>query len=437
MATAPDAQKSIPSQENLLLDYVRRLEKHRDDRQVVHVHLSQLRPFNRREQHIRAATSSFDPLISEMAGQLFALRSADLIFVFKSQSRPQVETVVQKVRFLFSDDPLIAEAETHEKPFATWYDAATEYDDILRLARDLADEAEERQTAVRSRMDARSALRAKQQQGEPLTPDVLARVEDALGRADLSNYVRRQYVCKVDSKLIPEQEFSELFISINDLRETLMPGVNLTSNRWLFYHLTETLDKRMLSMLSKTDAITITGEISINANVKTLLSDDFQVFDDNVSASRRGAMVIELQKEDIFSDLQAFLIAREYVQERGYRVLLDGLTMQTMSLVDREKLGCDHAKLIWTPALADAGDDVKERLREIAASGGGGRLILCRCDTRESVEFGRSIGIDRFQGRYVESLIAEDGRRRDLLKLKHRIQRGTASDEEEEDEYMD
>ncbi|MEQ9554377.1 MAG: hypothetical protein RIG67_01325 [Rhodospirillales bacterium] len=433
MATAPDAQKAIPSQENLLLDYVRRLEKHRGGRQVVHVHLSQLRPFNRREQHIRAATSSFDPLISTTVGQLFALRSADLIFAFKAEARHQVENVVQKVRFLFSDDPLIAEAATHEKPFATWYDAVNDYDDILRLARDLAEVEEERLTKVRSRMDARSSLRAKQEQGEPLTPDVLARVEDALGRADLSNYVRRQFVCKVDSKLIPEQEFSELFISINDLRETLMPGVNLTSNRWLFYHLTETLDKRMLSMLSKTDAITITGEISINANVKTLLSDEFQVFDDNVSASRRGAMVIELQKEDIFSDLPAFLIAREYVQERGYRVLLDGLTMQTMFLVDREKLGCDHAKLIWTPALADSGDEVKDRLREIAASGGGGKMIMCRCDTRESVEFGRSVGIDRFQGRFIEGLIAEDGRRRDLLKLKHRIQRGTAGDDEDEE----
>ena len=437
MAIASDTQKTLPSQENLLLDYVRRLEQHRDDRQVVHVHLSQLRPFNRREQHVRAATSSFDPLISSMDGQLFALRNADLIFAYKASARPQVETVVQKVRFLFSDDPLIAEHESHGKPFASWYDAETEYDDILRLGEELADEEEQRQTKVRSRMDARSALRAKQQQGEPLTPDVLARVEDALGRADLSNYVRRQFVCRVDSKLIPEQEFSELFISISDLRETLMPGVNLTSNRWLFQHLTETLDVRMLSMLSKTDAVSISGEISINANVKTLLSDEFQVFDDNVSASRRGAMVIELQKEDIFADLPAFLIAREFVQERGYRVLLDGLTIQTMFLIDREKLGCDMAKLIWTPALVDGGGEIRERLEEMAVQGGGGRIIMCRCDTREAVEFGRSVGIDRFQGRYVESLIAEDGRRRDLLKLKHRIQRGDQPDDEEEEEMIE
>ena len=429
---AADMQKTIPSQENLLLDYVRRLEKHRGGRVVAHVHLSQLRPFNRREQHLRAATSSFDPLISSLDGQLFTLRNADLIFAFKAEARPRVETVIQKVRFLFSDDPLIAEFDSHRRPFATWYDAETDYDDILRLVQELVEEEETRLVQVRSRMDARSALRAKQQQGEPLTPDVLARVEEALGRADLSNYVRRQFVCKVDAKLIPEQEFSELFISINDLRETLMPGVNLTSNRWLFQHLTETLDKRMLSMLSKTDAITITGEISINANVKTLLSDEFQVFDDNVSASRRGSMIIELQKEDIFSDIPAFLIAREYMKERGYRVLLDGLTMQTIFLVDRERLDCDLVKLIWTPALADAAEDVKNRLKEIAGQGGGGKVIMCRCDTRESVEYGRSVGIDRFQGRFIEGLIAEDGRRRDLLKLKHRIQRGNTEDEDVE-----
>ena len=46
-------------------------------------------------------------------------------------------------------------------------------------------------------------------------------------------------------------------------------------------------------------------------------------------------------------------------------------------------------------------------------------------------------------GRYLESLadkfvfgvelVLEDGRRRDLLKLKHRIQRGTTADDEDEE----
>ncbi len=157
--------------------------------------------------------------------------------------------------------------------------------------------------------------------------------------------------------------FSELFISIQDLRETILPGVNLVANRWLFQHLTETLDRRVLSMLMKTDAVSISGDISFNVNVKTLLSNQFQVFDDNLSAARRGAIVIELQKEDIFSDLSSFLFAREFVQAKGYRLCLDGLTMETLSVIDRERLGTDMTKIVWHPNLVDGGDDVQRMIR--------------------------------------------------------------------------
>jgi len=50
---------------------------------------------------------------------------------------------------------------------------------------------------------------------------------------------------------------------------------------------------------------------------------------------------------------------------------------------------------------------------------------------REAIDFGHSVGIDLFQGRYVEGLIAEDGRRREFLKLKRRIERSEA------DAYLD
>jgi len=50
-------------------------------------------------------------------------------------------------------------------------------------------------------------------------------------------------------------------------------------------------------------------------------------------------------------------------------------------------------------------------------------MVLCRCDNREAVDFGKSVGITLFQGRFIENLIAEDGRRRELLRLKRRIER--------------
>jgi len=423
MALAADSQRNMPSQENLLLDYIHRLESHKRDRKVVHIHLSGLRPFNRRDQHVRAAAGNFDPLISELHGQIFTLKNSDILFVFKKEFLPETETIVQKIRFLFSDDPLITEEGANTPPFATWYDADSDFDAILGLAQNLAQAEQKRQSVVRARMDARAALKAKQEQGDPMNPDVLARLETALVRADLSNLVRRQFICSVDSKLVPTQEFSELFISIKDLRETILPGVNVTANRWLFQHLTETLDKRMLSMLTKTDSISISGEISFNVNIAVVLSKEFQAFDDNISASRRGSMIIELQKEDLFVNLSSYLFAREFLQEKGYRVLLDGLSLEAIQMINLERLGVDMCKLVWHPDLVDGGEAVHESLTRLVKQLGDRTIILCRCDNREAVDFGRSVGITHYQGRYVENLIAEDGRRRELLRLKRRIER--------------
>ena len=419
MARFSDVPRRAPNQENLLLDYVHRLENHKADRGVIHMRLSNLRPFNRREQHIRAAASSFDALIKTLQGQLFTLANSDLIFIYKYESRVQVETVVQKVRFLFSDDPLLSEDDMQSVEFCTWYDVETEFGQILRLSQNLA-EAEEKRKATQARRDAdtRDAHKTKEQQGNPLTPEVLDRMEVALERADISNMVRRQSVCRLNREMVPEQTFSEMFISINDLRETLLPDVNLLSNRWLFQHLTETLDRRMLSMLGKINGPAISGDISFNLNVSTLLSPEFLAFDDSLTASRRGSMVIELQKVDIFADLGAYLFAREFIHDKGYRLLVDGLTYLTMPMVSRERLGADFIKVIWHPEMVDGGADVQERMRTMVASTNASRVVLCRVDTQEAVDFGRSVGIQLFQGRHVESLIVEDNRRRDLLRLK-------------------
>jgi hypothetical protein len=178
----------------------------------------------------------------------------------------------------------------------------------------------------------------------------------------------------------------------------------------------------MLAMLAKTDHITISGDISFNLNVSTLLSQAFLAFDDAVPASRRGHMVVELENLDIFSDLEAYTFAREFVQERGYRICVDGLTHQTLALVDRKRLGADLIKLIWHSDMVDGGKDIESDLRSLVRRAGENRVVLCRCDDREAVDFGRSIGIGLFQGRHIEHLIAEENRKRDLRRLKARIQ---------------
>src|SRR3546814_18630304 len=81
-------QDSTTSQEYLLLDYVQRLDRHRQGRREVHIPLSRLKPQNRREHHIRIAANTFEDLVKPFEGHIFSLSNAGLVFVRKGARTP-------------------------------------------------------------------------------------------------------------------------------------------------------------------------------------------------------------------------------------------------------------------------------------------------------------------------------------------------------------
>ncbi|MCR6633113.1 MAG: hypothetical protein NVV74_25430 [Magnetospirillum sp.] len=416
IGSPPSGSARVTAQENLLLDYLHRLERHRAERRAVHIHLSGLLSQNRRDHHLRIAATTFEGLVKMLQAQVFTLANSDLMVVYKAQAQDEVESAIVKLRFLFSDDPMIIEdAQGRKGTFCTWYDLEREYDVLVALAQKMLQDEQARRRAEQER-NARETRTAAQPKGSPFTPDLLARVEAALGQADLANLMRRQAVCAVVGQAPPQPVFHELFISIADLRQTLMPSINMNSSPWLFQQLTETLDRRVLSLLNKHDDRTLEGDISINLNVSTILSPEFMVFDDNVKAGMRGTIVLELQKVDIFADLGAYLFARDFAHDRGYRICIDGLSYSMLPFVDRERLGADLIKLIWDPSLTEEKDKKTDALRRIGVT----RIILARCDTPSAIEYGHSVGITLFQGRHVEQTLMGDMRRRGIGRVRPR-----------------
>ncbi|MBF0356025.1 MAG: hypothetical protein HQL43_12390 [Alphaproteobacteria bacterium] len=406
MALAPSepTKRQNTTQESLLVDYLFRLENFKKGRRAVQINLSRLEAQNKRDQHIRAAASSFEPLVRKGDGQLFALTNADLIFVFKTEIEDDVMAIVTRLRFMFADDPLLLDDIPGVRElFCNWYDLNSDYERLLADAKVMAD-TEEKKRKAKEAVTQQFATPHHKQAGTPLTPELLGKIEDALSQADLSNLLRRQSVCAIVGKAAPQQISTELFVSISDLRQTLIPNANFTSSPWLFQHLTETLDRRVLSLLAKNDDRTLLQDFSVNLNISTLLSPEFLKFDDSVRSASRGTIVLELQKTDIFYDLGAYLFARDFVHERGYRVCIDGLTHQAMRFVDRAKLGADLIKLVWSPDLPALLENEAERkkIADLVLERSPGRIIMCRCDTIEAIQIGQSLGLTIFQGRYVD-----------------------------------
>ncbi len=234
---------------------------------------------------------------------------------------------------------------------------------------------------------------------------MLGELVNAIAQADLSNMLRRQVVCTVEPGGPPKPLFHETYISIADLAVAVMPRYDLAADRWLFRYLTQTLDRRMLAMLRRGHERVTATAFSLNLNVATVLSPEFLEFDAGLRTGARGSIVIELDKTDIYSDIGAYLFARDFARERGYRICLDGATDLTLPFIDRERLGLDLVKMFWSSDMLEVGRSARaDSLRDSIERVGRGRLILARCDSEAAVRFGLGLGIATFQGRFIDRL---------------------------------
>lgn len=393
------AREGQPSQEQVFLDYVLRLERFRKDRRAILIHISRLRSYNRREHHLRIASSCFDGLAKKFEGGLFRMSNDDLVFVAKGAGLADLEEVVQKLRYLFNQDPLVNLADGDESAFCSWFALETDYGDFRRMAETFEAEARaQRQLAEES---PRARI-------EPMDPRRLALVEQAINTADLSFLIRRQSVCFAAPGRRPEPLLQELYVAIDELACAVMPGIDFRGDRWLFLHLTRMLDQRMLATLMHRDQLDPTTGFALNLNVATTLSPAFYEFDREVGAARASAAVLELQMIDIFADPASFMFARDWLKGRGYKLCLDGVKPLLLPLIDRDWLAVDLVKIDWSPDLAsDLVGQGGERLKQAIDVIGRDRVILCHCDNEAARSLGESLGITMFQGYHFDGLLRQ------------------------------
>lgn len=223
-------REASSSRAYLLMDYVQRLERHREGRRAVHIHLSKLKAQNRREHHLRIPENTFDELTKQFDGQAFAIQNGDIVFVCRDASIANMDDAVQRLRRLYEDDPLAQSIDAgHEDLFCNYYNVESQYAPFLEIAEGLYNEEQRR--IKRLQMAAEQSGESMQGEQTPLSPQQLGKLVEFLGRADLSSVMRRQSICAVAGTDLPRPVFRELFISIGELAQQVLPNVNLAANR--------------------------------------------------------------------------------------------------------------------------------------------------------------------------------------------------------------
>ncbi|NIA68094.1 EAL domain-containing protein [Pelagibius litoralis] len=387
-------------QEQALLNHIKRLERSGGDYFAVQAHLSRLIDFERLPECLDIARTMMARVAKTHDASLFDLFNKDLFLVYNRASVTQIDEALSRLCRVLREDPFFASEPAAEQAFCSYFDLEDGYQELLSRAESLVTERAER--------DATRTAGTKKSKQAPISLTDLAAVEKAIAQADLSAMTSRQAVCELDDSGQPQPLFHELFTSMSSLRDTLLPGQDIFSDRWLFQYLTTKLDQRMLAWLGKNDDATLKHSFSLNINIASLLSPRFLELDEQLDQPRRNSIIIELQMQDIYVDVARYLFAREFLLDRGYRICLDGITELSLPYVNRADLGAELVKLQWSSSLRSQVEGKnRDRLREALERIDPKRVVLTRCESDDALELGSELGIKLFQGYFLDHLLSE------------------------------
>ena len=116
------------TQEAALLEKLTRIEENPSGCFAVHIHLSQLRPNNRQPHFINIAARAFDNLVNSADAILYSMMNQDIVLVCREVMVEDIDPYIEKIRTLFSEDPLASDQDEYEDRLSTWYDLASKED---------------------------------------------------------------------------------------------------------------------------------------------------------------------------------------------------------------------------------------------------------------------------------------------------------------------
>ena len=403
-----------------LHDAVRRAARAPQGLMALALHLSRIPPPGPRPYHRRVARAILEDTAQRHDGQVFTLANGDLVLLCRElpPGRPP---------------------SARPTPGAAVSDPATLPDTMARLLRaDMSDPSgmttlwrlEESLTGFND-----YAIAGRSGTGPPppqLPPaasagavppgvvDAIAAIAEGSAIADL---LQRQTGVLVAASLRQDAAanpslrplYREVTFSIDALEARIAAAGQASADPCLFRHLAGRLDRRMLAVLGEAAGSAGVLDVAasrrggpplhINLTLPGILSDSFGRF----ALLCRGAGVtvgIEVSLVEACSDAAAFGRARRLLAESGLALVLDGLSHLALILARPCALRADLVKLDWAARMTDLAADERQQVAAALERIGLHRVVLNRAETEAALRWGLIQGIRRFQGRYVDAMLA-------------------------------
>ena len=375
-----------------LLDGLERILRAAPGRQagwaLLALHLSRIPPPGARAHHRRVSAAVLDDAAARAGGQLFAMANGDLTLLF--QPSGGAAALLEWLHQLFRTDVADVSGLCSLWPLPGGAKPALGY------VMERVSEGDRSPPAP-----------------EPTTgADAIAAMDDIVQTGALSELMHRQTAVLLRPgqpvPLVPL--FREVAISTSVL-DKRSAGASAAADPFLFNHLAARLDRRMLGTLR--DDVPGGGLLSmglgtaalhINMTLAGILSQGFADFAAACpTAIAAGLRVgVEVPFVEAFADIKAFILARERLRLAKVHMVLDGLSYQSLLVSNPGDLRPSLVKLSWSPAMEAAGPELTEAIKRVGVD----RVVLHRTENERTIAWGLARGITRYQGRYIDSMLA-------------------------------
>jgi hypothetical protein len=231
----------------------------------------------------------------------------------------------------------------------------------------------------------------------------LASAERSLAAADLSIFFRRQKVCWLE----PGGQETKIFwedrrAHLAEICERLLPGCDMSLTPAFAQRLLKSIDRRQLSDIAQPDERRKLRPLSLPLCLESLFSPEFLRLDALLPKSQRQRLIIALNAKDALATPDLFLLARNFLQARGYKMMLEAGSPFVALAVRNLRQGFTYLRLVWSDDFPSP-DSVLTKLLRSKLPISAEHIVLAGADRAAAIAWGWEAGIRLFQGRLIES----------------------------------
>lgn len=404
--------------ELLLADVLEREARAPQGRIAVVVRLSRLPPPGPRPYHRRVARALLEDCAQRHGGQVLQLSGGDLVLVAPPPPR-QADATGGPLAMPGLIARLLHMEEQGAEPAAFAVTLAEGAERLRALLDDTATPHVEEEAVARPR----NPFAGRLSPGfAPLAPDALAR----LLSGSTAELLQRHAVARLPARGEPAAQVRTthqmLGVDAAQLAARLAhrdghaaphAGADLPADPWLARHIDTELGRAVLVLLRQawgsgtpTDAAPRPGAppLLLRLPLGVLASEDFAAFVALPHGPARPAVAVSMA--EAAADARGFAAMRAMLRAAGMTLVLDGLTHHALVLARPEVLEPDLVALAWSTALPRLADARRAEVADAVARIGPARLLLTGADSEPALRWGRTLGIQLFQGAHVDAMLA-------------------------------